>query len=144
MVNTMSVQETCLAGLMSKGVRLTRARKALVELLAQAGAPKSIPDMQASFKRLNISFHKTTLYREIDFLVAEGIVKEVIVSGEKCYYELVGEHHHHAVCLQCGDIQDILIQEDFSNIERELSRNSGFRVADHSVEFFGWCSTCTI
>ncbi len=140
----MRTKEVCLQELKTKGIRLTRSRKALISFLVDAHAPRAIPEIQASFQKEGIVFHKTTLYRELEFLMNEGIVKEVIVSGEKRYYELVGEHHHHTVCLNCGDIRDIVFRENLLPIEQALSREDGFQVLEHSLEFFGLCRTCKI
>lgn len=140
----MHTGETYLQELKTKGIRLTRSRKALISFLVDAHAPRSIPDIQTSFQQAGIIFHKTTLYRELEFLMSEGVVKEVIVSGEKRYYELVGEHHHHTICLNCGDIQDVVFRENLLPIEQSLSQENGFQVFDHSLEFFGLCHTCKI
>lgn len=126
------------------GIRLTRARKALVGLLSDAQAPRAIPEIQISFQQMGVVFHKTTLYRELEFLMNKGIVKEVIVSGEKRYYELIGEHHHHTVCLGCGDIRDVVFRENLVNVEHVLAQQDGFRVLEHSLEFFGFCRACKV
>jgi len=130
--------------LKEKGIRLTRSRKALLSFFAHADSPRAIPNIQQVFQKEGLAFHKTTLYRELAFLVNEGIVKEVIVSGEKRYYELAGRHHHHAVCFQCGSIRDISFPEDLKKIEENLSKRDGFRVIEHSLEFFGICYACTL
>ncbi|MDQ5902351.1 MAG: Fur family transcriptional regulator, ferric uptake regulator [Patescibacteria group bacterium] len=140
----MRTKEACLQELKTKGIRLTRSRKALISFLVAAHAPRAIPEIQTSFQKEGIVFHKTTLYRELEFLINEGIVKEVIVSGEKRYYELVGEHHHHTVCLSCGDIRDIVFRENLLPIEQALSQEDGFQVLEHSLEFFGLCRMCKI
>ena len=140
----MHTRETFLEELKRKGIRLTRSRKALISFLIDANAPRAIPEIQTSFQQAGIIFHKTTLYRELEFLIGEGIVKEVMVSGEKRYYELVGDHHHHTICLNCGDIRDVVFHENLLKIEQSLARENGFYVLEHSLEFFGLCHTCKI
>ncbi len=128
----------------ARGMRLTRARKAIIACLLEADvAPQSILDMQEALKKRGLVFHKTTLYRELLFLVEAGIAKEVVVSNEKRYYELVGEHHHHAICVRCGDIRDVAVpHEDVTHMEQDLLREQGFSVSEHAVEFFGICRVC--
>ena len=140
----MHTKEEYLQKLKTMGIRLTRARKALVGFLSDAQAPQAIPEIQVSFQRMGVVFHKTTLYRELEFLMGKGIVKEVIVSGEKRYYELIGEHHHHTVCLGCGDIRDVVFRENLMNIEHVLAQQDGFHVLEHSLEFFGFCRACKV
>ncbi|MBP7811535.1 MAG: transcriptional repressor [Candidatus Moranbacteria bacterium] len=131
-----------LSELQGRGFRLTKARKAVVAFLNRIDAPQSIPEISEALRKMGLVFNKTTVYRELAFLVREGIAKEVRVSDEKRYYELVGEHHHHTICVRCGDIQDVLFQENLLHVEREISERDGFRVLEHSLEFFGLCSKC--
>ena len=131
-----------LSELRGRGFRMTKARSAIVAFLARIDAPQSIPEILEALRKKGLLFNKTTVYRELAFLVKEGIAKEVRVSDEKRYYELVGEHHHHTICVRCGDIRDVLFQENLLHVERMLSERDGFRVLEHSLEFFGLCSGC--
>lgn len=138
----MHTKESYLQQLKVKGIRITRARQALISVLAEGKAPRAIPEIQTCFQEQGLLFHKTTLYRELEFLRQQGIVQEVRVSGEKHYYELVGEHHHHTVCVACGVIRDIVLRENLCRVERTLSEEEGFQVLEHSLEFFGLCRVC--
>ena len=131
-----------LSELQRRGFRLTRARKAIVMFLARIDAPQSIPEILEALQKKGLLFNKTTVYRELAFLVREGVAKEVLVSDEKRYYELAGEHHHHTICMRCGDIQDVLFRENLLHVERVLLERDWFRVLEHSLEFFGLCSGC--
>ena len=131
-----------LSELQRRGFRLTRARKAIVMFLARIDAPQSIPEILEALRKKGLLFNKTTVYRELAFLVREGVAKEVLVSDEKRYYELAGEHHHHTICMRCGDIRDVLFRENLLHVERVLLERDGFRVLEHSLEFFGLCSGC--
>ncbi len=131
-----------LSELRGRGFRMTKARSAIVAFLARIDAPQSIPEISEALRKTGLVFNKTTVYRELAFLVKEGIAKEVRVSDEKRYYELVGEHHHHTICVSCGDIRDVLFRENLLHVERMLSERDGFRVLEHSLEFFGLCSEC--
>lgn len=130
--------------LKSRDLRQTRARVAVLGVFFVASAPVSVPDILEILSGVGQSFNKTTLYRELEFLVAEGIIVEALALGTCQYYELAREHHHHLVCTHCGDIQDVEAEEDICRIERELWRTRGFRVAHHSMEFFGVCQKCVV
>jgi len=131
-----------LSELRGRGFRMTKARSAIVAFLARIDAPQSIPEILEALRKKGLLFNKTTVYRELAFLVREGVAKEVLVSDEKRYYELAGEHHHHTICMRCGDIRDVLFRENLLHVERVLLERDGFRVLEHSLEFFGLCSGC--
>lgn len=130
--------------LAEKKIRQTRSRGAVLSFLLEAEAPVSVPEMMQSLAEFGERFNKTTLYRELDFLVEQGIVAKAIVFASCQYYEIVREHHHHVVCTHCGDIQDIAAEENFRSAERELLRKRGFQVRGHSLEFFGRCRSCAV
>ena len=128
--------------LRSRGLRETRARVAILGIFLSAPSPVSVPDVLVVLSESGQVFNKTTLYRELEFLMAEGIVSLALALGSCQYYELSREHHHHLVCTSCGDIQDIEAREDLCRFEHELWHERGFRVARHSMEFFGVCRKC--
>lgn len=98
-----------------------------------------LDELGASGRRPN----KTTVYRELEFLKKMGYVKELTLRNDVALYELSGPHHHHFVCVECGMVRDIEVKdESFSCEERRLEREEGFRVLDHSLEFFGHCWNC--
>ena len=128
--------------LKTRGLRETRARVAILGVFLAAPSPVSVPDVLSALSESGQVFNKTTLYRELEFLMAEGIVSLALALGSCQYYELSREHHHHLVCTSCGDIQDIEAREDLCRFEHELWHEKGFRVARHSMEFFGVCQKC--
>ncbi|MBP5993305.1 MAG: transcriptional repressor [Candidatus Moranbacteria bacterium] len=130
--------------LRTRGLRETRARVAILGVFLSAPSPVSVPDVFLALADIGQVFNKTTLYRELEFLAAEGIVSGALSLGSCQYYELAREHHHHLVCTSCGTIQDIEAREDLCRFEHELWHEKGFRVARHSMEFFGICQKCLI
>lgn len=132
----------CLVFLEERGIRKTRARVALLEMLSEAGAPVSVPEMLGALKRAGQSFNKTTLYRELDFLMREGVVAEATILGACRYYEIARGHHHHMICTRCQDIQDIEVDEAVCAFGKQFFYQKGFHITHHSVEFFGVCRGC--
>jgi Fur family ferric uptake transcriptional regulator len=91
--------------------------------------------------------NKTTVYRELDFLLSEQIIKNVQIDSSTEYYELADrEHHHHLVCTNCKKILDFspseAIEEDIDILISDLEKKTGFQVQEHSFELFGRCGKC--
>ncbi len=88
-----------------------------------------------------IGVNKTTVYRQIEKLLADNIIIEVEFGDGKKRYELKSiDHHHHLVCKKCNSLEDIILDE--SLLLSEVSKKSSFQVESHSLEFFGYCSKC--
>ena len=110
----------------------------LLSLLKKAKYPLSVPEM--FFK---ISANKTTLYRELDWFVAQGLIIEVEFGDGKKRYEVASRnHHHHLVCKTCGKIEDVEVDEKV--LLANIKNKTRFQINNHSLEFFGKCVNCQI
>ncbi len=102
---------------------------------------KSKLPVDANYLIEKLKVNKTTVYRQVEKLLAEGILIEVELGDGKKRYELKSlVHHHHLVCKKCGSLEDISLDERI--ILDEVSKKSNFKVEDHSLEFFGICVNC--
>lgn len=126
--------------------RYTRSRRRLVEVLAACDRPLSLPDLLAADGDLN----QSSAYRNLDVLERAGIIRRLATGGEFAYFELAEPllgHHHHLICLICGGIQDIQVDDATENaIDAALSQaanNAGFEPLHHSLDLHGHCAICT-
>lgn len=46
----------------------------------------------------------TTVYRNLEIFVEDGVVKKLNLGGEEALYEYTEEAHHHAVCTDCDRV----------------------------------------
>ena len=85
---------TRLAGV---GQRLTGTRRAIVEALANAEKPLSIPEILSTGGGLA----QSSVYRNLAVLERAGAVTRVVTTDEWARFELseaLTGHHHHLVC----------------------------------------------
>lgn len=127
-----------------QGVRLTKNRDVLLEVLHVASGPLSPPMIVKRCHLAGRMVNKTTVYRELDTLMRVGIVQRVMVSDRKQYFELSERgHHHHFVCRLCDAVQDVAIVDDLLvHQARQLGRQLSFVIEEHAVEFYGRCAAC--
>lgn len=123
-----------------RGYRITPVRKKLIELFSEKDKPLTAKEITTILKKDNLSVNKTTVYRELDFLLKESLIKEVRISPKITHYESSqSEHHHHLVCENCGDIEDFDFDE--ADLIKKV-KNKEFKPIHHSIEFFGLCAAC--
>lgn len=131
--------------LRQEGVRLTSVRKMAVSVLAGAGKPLNVAELAIRLAKAGLSPNKTTVYREIDFLVRGGWIHGLdFGDGRKCY-EWVSEHHHHLVCRKCDRVEEVAVdglEPAFVAFEKGLMAKSRFSNLSHSLEFYGICNQC--
>jgi len=140
------LHQTVAAKLDGSEQRYTARRRALVELLADAGRPVSIADIA----RLGPNLPRSSAYRNLVDLEAAGVVRRVAANDEFARYELaedLTEHHHHLVCLGCGTVQDLsppaALERSMARAIEQLADRDGFTVQSHRLDLLGLCSACS-
>ncbi len=128
------------------GARLTKTRLAVLEIFFRHSQPFSVAEILVSLKKQGIVVNKTTVYREMEFLLEKGIVTAVFIDEKHTKYELNLGHHHHLVCRSCGNIEEVEMKEIedlFDVVEKKLKQKMKFTNISHSLEFFGICKKCS-
>ena len=132
-----------LENLKERGFRITKSRKFILNQLFNAQKPLSPFDLLNNIgKEENFYPNKTTIYRELNFLEKQKIIKEIHLETEKeKRYEIENEtHHHHVVCRGCDKIEDVEIGNELE--KKILGKVKNFASLDHSLEFYGMCNSC--
>lgn len=129
--------------LQNDGHRMTKARSALLTILSKKHSPLSAMELQHLLEEKGIAVNKTTIYREIDFLIQQNIIHSIALADEVTRYELSSrDHHHHIQCSSCGIVIDLPLTNELSDIEKRIALNTGFSIEKHALEFFGLCPHC--
>lgn len=125
--------------------RYTHLRQLLVETLAVAGRPLSIPELLASAPELP----QSSAYRNMTALIEVGVVRRVTGADDHGRFELAEElsrHHHHLVCWSCGKVEDVhaspKLERALGAAAREMAAEHGYAVSEHRLEMLGRCSQC--
>lgn len=138
----MKTIETILRELQEKGFRKSAAREAILEFLFVISRPVSAQEIKMRLDVKKKIFNKTTIYREIETLKKGGYIKELMLRNDATFYELVGTHHHHVTCVSCGDMRDVHLGASLCGEEKKIAKKEGFKILEHSFEFFGLCGKC--
>lgn len=134
-----AVAEVARAGHRSGG-----ARAAVIASLAEQECCRSAQEifdqLRGEGRRVGIA----SVYRVLDLLVSLGLVQRLDLGGGTARYEPAlpgGEHHHHLVCVDCGEVRPF---ED-PQLERVLegtATRSDYTVEGHDVVLKGHCPDC--
>ncbi len=136
--------EHALAALQDAGYRRGGARTAVVETLARHECAVTALELDEELRRRKPPVGRASVYRTLDQLDELGLVQRFEASRGIASYERInpsGQHHHHAICRRCGEMEAF---ED-GDLERAIGRVSdrvGFEVAEHDVVLRGLCQRC--
>lgn len=123
------------------GLRVTAARKAIIEALQEAADPLSIEALLARLPKKTAD--QATVYRTLESFMEKGIVRQVVLSPERALYELAGDDHHHIVCLRCGRIEHIELRDCTAFEKEALGASKDFKkIERHTLELYGLCKVC--
>lgn len=124
----------------------TANRRAVVEALAAAASPITLPDLLLADDTLA----QSSAYRSLSVLVEAGVVRRLVHLGDHALFELaehLTEHHHHLICESCGVVLDVTLPDRVeAAMDRtfdEVAAALGFAPLHHAVDIYGTCATCT-
>jgi Fur family ferric uptake transcriptional regulator len=135
------------ARLAAHGYRATRPRRAVIEAFARLGRYTTAQDLydvmvRARGARGDEAVGLATVYRTLDVLQEVGAASaQAQPHGESAFLYCPVEHHHHAVCTECGQVDDVPCAS-IARFEAALSRQLRFTLTQHRLEFFGVCRSC--
>ncbi|MFF0793737.1 Fur family transcriptional regulator [Streptomyces spiralis] len=124
--------------LRARGVRCTSARLAVMGTLAASGGHLSATDIHRLISQAGGSLDASTVYRTLERLTELGLVHQLPIASQASY-GLVGEAHHHAVCTNCGAIDEVpapLVADALNSAVQATA----FRL--QSLVLNGLCPTC--
>ena len=120
----------------ARGVRLTRLRRQILELLWESDKPAGAYDILAALKRKNgRAVGPPTVYRAFEFLIAEGLATRI--ESRNAYVPSTHPERQSDclffICTDCGSSTEV---ED-PRVERLIASNAaalGYQIARRIVE----------
>ena len=122
-------------------LRMTPSRKAILAVLGQKRWHPTAEEVLQEVRRALPGVGLATVYRNLEVLREQGLIRIVTKGRDKRRYDAVVERHYHVRCVQCGRVEDVDLSER-EWIEDEAARASGFEITNHELMFLGTCGDC--
>ena len=123
----------------ARGMRLSRQRRFILELLWEAQEHLSA---RAIYDRLNHqgkAIGHTSVYQNLEALSRENII-ECIERSDGRLYGHISDSHSHVNCLDTERIIDVHIELPADVIE-QVEKQTGIKITDYRIDFFGYSSS---
>lgn len=131
--------------LADRGIRLTRQRRVIVQVIEGAQRHLDAATILRRAKKVDPTVHRVTVYRTIDLLKRHGLIDELDllhIRGEGHYYESHGPRDHiHIACLRCGKVREFESRL-FERLKRQIERDCGIKISVTRTEIGGYCEAC--
>ena len=131
--------------LRKQGVRLTRQRELLLELIDKSGEHLDAERLFQLAKERDPKLNRVTVYRTLKLLKQGGLVDELDLmhyGGDQHYYETrMKQEHAHVICLRCGKVEEFF-GEPLQRLRRQIESHFAFQILLARTEVGGYCSHC--
>lgn len=126
-----------------KGCRTSKNRKAVLDILEKSKTPVTIDYIYNKLRKKNENVSLSTVYRIMEKLISNNIVtKSIIMDDNKARYELIRDKHkHYIICTKCNQMTPIE-NCPIGDLEKNISKTTGFNITGHKLELYGECSSC--
>lgn len=119
--------------------RNTSQRRAIQQVLQEAGRPLSPEEILKAAQAIAPGIGIATVYRALKDFTQEGWTSPVQIPGESARYEIAGKaHHHYFYCRSCHKAFDV---DKCPGDLRKLAPK-GFVLENHEVVLYGLCISC--
>ena len=127
--------------LRSRGLRVTRPRVAVLEVLS-TGGHHDVDEIATKVRSRLDSVSTQAVYDVLGALSRAGLARRIEPAGSPARYEgRTNDNHHHVVCRGCGEIADVdCVVGEAPCLDPSSAH--GFVVDEAEVTFWGLCPVC--
>lgn len=140
------IETAVLRRLNDQEARFTPSRRAVVAELTRAEGPITPAGLH---QRLAAEIPVSSLYRTLAILDQAGVVERTHDTEGITRFELaewLNGHHHHIVCVECGEVRDIDVDGEWertiADLIKQVAGAAGYAASGHRIDIEGKCSKC--
>ena len=129
--------------LKKEGLRYTQQRQSIWDEMCATDEHRDAEEIYLSLRNEGMSVSRATVYRTIDVLVKNNLVRKLELGDGRARYEhkMDMEHHDHLICVQCGKIEEFM-DETIEEIQETIVNDLGFKLIRHIHQLFVICNNC--
>ena len=123
--------------------RATPERYAILDAILEIQGHFDADSLYYRLAASGVKVSKATVYNTLDILQDCGLVSKYRFAENTSRYEKAygRPHHHHLICLQCGDIIEFINQK-LEEIQETVCAEKNFSAQSSTLQIFGICSKC--
>lgn len=125
------------------GYRVTRSRRAVIEVLRDAEDLMLPEEVLRRGQAWHPALGMVTVYRTLALLSELGLVRRIHLADEcQGYAWAEYGHGHHIVCRSCQAAVEFPGDEDLVTLMEQVADTTGFSVEGHLLQLLGLCPQC--
>ena len=129
--------KTILARARDKGLRLTRPRRVIAEVLDAASDHPDAVELHARAAKVDESVSLATVYRTVKLFEEQGILERHTFEGGRARYEAASrDHHDHLIDVDTGKVIEF-VDPEIEALQERIAARLGYDLVGHRLELFG-------
>jgi len=142
-MNPLREETLFLDHLRGRGLRVTPERRALLHAIFAQHRHIDAEEILAAVRASGHKISRATVYRNLELMVASGVVSKVRLAGGRTVYEHLhpGLEHDHLSCRGCGRIVEF-VSPGISALLTEICRAHDFDLGEPQLQIVGLCRAC--
>ena len=124
--------------LKTEGLRYTQQRQIIWDEIRKSKDHRDAEEIYLIIKKKNsINVSRATVYRTIDVLVKNNLVRKMELGDGRALYEhkVDEEHHDHIICVETGKIIEFY-NEKLEQLQDEIVQEHGYELVRHVHQLF--------
>lgn len=123
--------------LQKEGLRFTRQRLAVWTEIGISREHRDADDIYISIRSKGVKVSRATVYRTIDVLMKNELVRKLDVGDGKNRFEskIDEEHHDHMICLETGNIIEFY-NSRLEQLQEKIALDNGYELVRHVHQLF--------
>lgn len=129
----------CRNKLIDKGLRVTPQRLSIFGAIIKLNNHPTADDVIVFIKKNHPNIATGTVYKVLDSLVENGLVKKVKTEKDIMRYDAVMENHHHLYCSESDKIADYYNEEIIELLSDYFKKHEipDFEIGDIKLQIIG-------
>ncbi len=123
------------------GMRLSRQRRFILELLWQAKEHLSAREIYDRLNQQGKEIGHTSVYQNLEALSSQGII-ECLERSDGRLYGNICEAHSHVNCLDTNQIMDVYIELP-EDLLKQIEQQTGVKITEYKIDFYGYRTKAT-
>ncbi len=123
-------------------IRMTQQRQVILDELRKLDSHPTADEIYEIVRGRLPRISLGTVYRNLEFLSRCGIIRKLELSGSQMRFDGFTDRHNHIRCIRCGRVDDLPAEQLLTECDRDLLKETGYKVIERRIEFLGICPNC--
>lgn len=119
-------------------LQVTKQKRLILDLVESSHEHPTAEEIFFRARQQMPSIALGTVYRNLNALVEDGMVRRITIPGEADRFDNTHRHHDHMICSCCGAIKDVYI----CGIEEAIKKATGDEVSFYELNAYYVCEKC--